>query len=84
MATGILNIWRHDAADVAAETERLRDGSGDRFVLGLGVSHSRMIGDEYVAPLAKMTATSTSSTPPVSAPGCGCWPRCGHECSASP
>ena len=54
VATGILNIWRHDAREVAAETASLRAASGDRFVLGLGVSHERLIGEEYVAPLAKM------------------------------
>jgi probable F420-dependent oxidoreductase len=54
VATGILNVWRHDADEVAAETVALREASGDRFVLGLGVSHERMIGEEYVAPLAKM------------------------------
>jgi probable F420-dependent oxidoreductase len=54
VATGILNIWRHDAREVAAETASLRRAGGDRFVLGLGVSHERLIGEEYVAPLAKM------------------------------
>ena len=54
VATGILNIWRHDVREVAAETASLRAASGDRFVLGLGVSHERLIGEEYVAPLAKM------------------------------
>ena len=54
VATGILNIWRHDAREVAAETASLRAAGGDRFLLGLGVSHERLIGEEYVAPLAKM------------------------------
>ena len=54
VAPGILNIWRHDAREVAAETASLRAAAGDRFVLGLGVSHERLIGAEYVAPLAKM------------------------------
>jgi probable F420-dependent oxidoreductase len=54
VATGIVNIWRHDAREVAAESASLRAASGDRFVLGLGVSHERLIGEEYVAPLAKM------------------------------
>jgi probable F420-dependent oxidoreductase len=54
VATGILNVWRHDARGVAVETGTLREASGDRFLLGLGVSHQRLIGDEYVAPLAKM------------------------------
>jgi probable F420-dependent oxidoreductase len=54
VATGILNIWRHDPAEVAETSARLRRSSGNRFLLGLGVSHQVLIGDEYVAPLAKM------------------------------
>lgn len=53
-ATGILNIWRHNAGEVVAQTSSLSDASGGRFLLGLGVSHERLIGEEYVAPLAKM------------------------------
>ncbi len=53
-ATGILNIWRHDAVEVAAQTARLENESGGRFLLGLGVSHERLIAAEYVKPLAKM------------------------------
>jgi probable F420-dependent oxidoreductase len=55
VATGILNIWRHDPAEVAASSSELRERSGDRFLLGLGVSHSMLIGEEYVSPLAKMS-----------------------------
>ena len=56
IATGIVNIWRHDVAEVAQITSNLRTGSGGRFLLGLGVSHQRLIGDDYskVSPLAKM------------------------------
>jgi probable F420-dependent oxidoreductase len=54
VATGILNIWKHDPAEVAETGSRLGQSSGERFVLGLGVSHSMLIGDDYVAPLAKM------------------------------
>ncbi len=53
-APGILNIWRHQAAEVAAATARLRESYDDRFLLGLGVSHERLIGDAYRAPLAQM------------------------------
>ena len=54
VATGIVNIWRHDAAEVAATTAALNEASGGRFLLGLGVSHERLIREEYVAPLTKM------------------------------
>ena len=54
LASGILNIWRHDPVAVAAQTAELSSTSGGRFLLGLGVSHEAMLGEEYVAPLAKM------------------------------
>jgi probable F420-dependent oxidoreductase len=55
VATAILNIWRHDPAEVAATTLRLDEEHQGRFLLGLGVSHQPAIGEEYVAPLKKMT-----------------------------
>jgi probable F420-dependent oxidoreductase len=54
VAPGILNIWRHEAADVAATTARLEHEYDGRFLLGLGVSHRRLIGDAYMTPIAKM------------------------------
>jgi probable F420-dependent oxidoreductase len=54
VATGIVNIWRHDAAEVAATTSALNDELDGRFLLGLGVSHERLIREEYVAPYTKM------------------------------
>ena len=54
LAPGILNIWRHDAVEVAARTAELSTSSGGRFLLGLGVSHELLIQAEYVAPLSKM------------------------------
>ncbi len=53
VATGILNIWRHQPAEVAAVTARLQQAHDHRFLLGLGISHRRLIGDDYVAPLEK-------------------------------
>src|SRR5262245_11007759 len=50
--TGILNIWMHSAASVAAGVE----GLGSRFVLGIGASHESMIGDRYSRPLSAMRA----------------------------
>ena len=56
IATGVVNIWRHDATEVAQIVSKLRADSGGRFLLGIGVSHQRLIGDDYdkVSPLAKM------------------------------
>ena len=50
--TGILNIWMHSAASVAAGVASL----GPRFVLGLGASHESMIGERYARPLSAMRA----------------------------
>lgn len=56
IATGIVNIWRHDPAEAAQATNKLRADSGGRFLLGLGGSHKGLIGDDYdkISPLAKM------------------------------
>jgi probable F420-dependent oxidoreductase len=51
--TGVLNVWRHEPADVAAGHARLRADFGDRFLLGLGVGHPEATG-EYKKPLTKM------------------------------
>jgi probable F420-dependent oxidoreductase len=50
--TGILNIWMHTAAEVAAGVASL----GPRFVLGLGASHAPVVGERYARPLAAMRA----------------------------
>ena len=39
IASGILNIWKHDPKDVAAWWHAMADDRRDRFLLGLGVSH---------------------------------------------
>ncbi|MEV0714540.1 TIGR03620 family F420-dependent LLM class oxidoreductase [Asanoa sp. NPDC050611] len=49
VATGILSVWQHDAADVAAEAA----DCGDRFLLGLGVSHQPSVAG-YRKPYAKL------------------------------
>ncbi|MDA0165314.1 TIGR03620 family F420-dependent LLM class oxidoreductase [Solirubrobacter ginsenosidimutans] len=52
LLTGILNIWMHDAAEVAARSAAL----GERFTLGLGASHEAVIGERYAKPLSAMRA----------------------------
>ena len=56
VATSIVNIWRHEPAEAAEETRKLRADSGGRFLLGLGASHKGLVGDAYdkISPLAKM------------------------------
>jgi probable F420-dependent oxidoreductase len=60
IATGILNLWMHDPADVAARYATLTDTHGERFLLGIGVSHAPLIDSKepgrYRKPLAATTA----------------------------
>lgn len=53
VVTGILNVWRHTAADVATGHAELRRDFGERFVLGIGIGHPESI-DQYQRPLTKM------------------------------
>ena len=56
IATGILNLWMHTPVDVAASYARLTTAHGDRFLLGIGVSHAPLIDagepGRYRKPLA--------------------------------
>jgi probable F420-dependent oxidoreductase len=56
IATGILNLWMHSAADVAQSYAELTTEHGDRFLLGIGVSHAPLIDagqpGRYRKPLA--------------------------------
>ncbi|OBG46830.1 LLM class F420-dependent oxidoreductase [Mycobacterium alsense] len=60
IATGILNLWMHSAADVAASYAALTAEHGDRFLLGIGVSHAPLIDagqpGRYRKPLAATAA----------------------------
>jgi probable F420-dependent oxidoreductase len=59
LATGIANIWARDAVTMSAAQKTLAEVSGDRFVLGLGVSHAPLVegvrGHRYERPLAYMS-----------------------------
>ncbi len=56
VATGIANIWARDAVTTANGAKTLSAAYGDRFVLGLGVSHeplvTRLRGHHYESPIA--------------------------------
>jgi probable F420-dependent oxidoreductase len=58
VATGIANIWARDAVAATNAAKTLSAAHGDRFVLGLGVSHrplvERLRGHEYVSPVEAM------------------------------
>src|ERR1700680_4283653 len=43
VATGILNVWMHEPAEVAARRASWRDDWKRRFLLGLGGSHAPLI-----------------------------------------
>jgi probable F420-dependent oxidoreductase len=67
VATGILNVWRHEPADVAAQHANVRREFGDRFLLGIGIGHPEATR-EYRTPLATMRAFLDgldAGTPPV-------------------
>lgn len=59
IATGILNLWMHTPADVAASFAALTAKHGDRFLMGIGVSHAPLVdaGDpgRYRRPLRAMS-----------------------------
>jgi probable F420-dependent oxidoreductase len=56
IATGILNLWMHSPDDVAEANAELTAAHGDRFLLGIGVSHAPLIDagqpGRYRKPLA--------------------------------
>jgi len=57
VATGIANVYSHDALIAAQIRQTLAELSGGRFVMGLGVSHPPMAeahGLDWVPPVRKM------------------------------
>ncbi|CQD03054.1 putative F420-dependent oxidoreductase, family [Mycobacterium europaeum] len=60
IATGILNLWMHAPGDVAESYAALTARHGDRFLLGIGVSHAPLIDagqpGRYRKPLAATAA----------------------------
>lgn len=60
IATGILNLWMHAPGDVAESFAALTAEHGDRFLLGIGVSHAPLIDarqpGKYRKPLAATAA----------------------------
>ncbi|MCB2074159.1 MAG: LLM class F420-dependent oxidoreductase [Novosphingobium sp.] len=56
VATGILNIWMHEPAEVGGWWRDFADNERGRIMLGLGVGHAPAIGEAWKKPLEKMTA----------------------------
>jgi probable F420-dependent oxidoreductase len=53
IATGILNVWKDDAATVGPSYHRVADKHPGRFLLGLGIGHPEAT-QEYQKPYAKL------------------------------
>ena len=74
LATGIANIYLRSAVAVAGAQLALAEQSGNRFLLGLGVSHAEMLEGlldrSYRSPLAAMNAylDALEKAPYVSVP----------------
>ena len=60
IATGILNVWMHEAAAIAEGHAAIEREHPGRFLLGLGISHAPIVNAEepgrYQRPLATMRA----------------------------
>jgi probable F420-dependent oxidoreductase len=54
VATGILNIWKHEPAEIGAWWKSRSAADHARTMLGLGVSHGPIIGEAYAKPLEAM------------------------------
>jgi len=55
IATGIVNVWKDDAATVGASYHRITARYPDRFLLGLGIGHPEAT-QEYQQPYAKLVS----------------------------
>ena len=52
IATGIINLWKHQPEDVAAWFNQLDAERQSRLMLGVGISHGPLIGAGYKSPLS--------------------------------
>ena len=55
VATGIVNVWKDDAATIGADYHRITARHPDRFLLGLGIGHPEAT-QEYQRPYAKLVS----------------------------
>jgi probable F420-dependent oxidoreductase len=53
VATGVLNIWKHEPSEIASWWKGLTDPRRQRVLLGLGVSHVHVVGQPF-KPVASM------------------------------
>ena len=52
IATGILNLWKHEPHDIGVWWQSLSTAQQSRVLLGIGISHSHIAGDAYKQPIA--------------------------------
>jgi probable F420-dependent oxidoreductase len=52
IATGIINIWKHEPAEIAGWWKTLPVDQQARLLLGIGVSHGPIIGEAWKKPIA--------------------------------
>ena len=62
IATGIINIWKHEPAEIAGWWKALPEGRRARLLLGLGISHGPLIGEAWVKPIGKTRGYVTQLT----------------------
>ncbi len=55
VATGIVNVWAYEPAELAREYAELSPQFGDRLLVGIGIGHPEATSD-YARPLASMRA----------------------------
>ena len=56
VATGIVNIWKSPAAEVAASFHRIERTHPGRFLLGVGIGHPESLGKQYRRPYAALVS----------------------------
>jgi probable F420-dependent oxidoreductase len=56
VATGIVNIWKSPAEEVASSFHRLERTHPGRFVLGIGIGHRESLGDRFQKPYAALVS----------------------------
>ena len=54
VATGIINIWKHEPAELGSWWRGHSSAQQGRVMLGLGISHGPLIGEGYGRPVATM------------------------------
>lgn len=54
IASGIMNVWHHPPAEVGDWWAALPEDHRERVMLGIGISHGPLIGEQYGRPLATM------------------------------